>query len=303
MRFGLWAVAVVVSAAAASPAASQDRPGLAPSTAWTLDYADDSCALRRIFGEGEDQVYLEFRRFEPDLGLQTVIGSRRMKARQPVHFTYRFGNEADWQDVTGANTVTLDTENAEFSGVLFNPRFLVLPEYDELENDELAKFNYRQSHDLRAAESQAAASVDSITLRGAFRQELTLQLGRLDAPIKALNQCIDELMTHWGIDVEAHKTLTRPAVPINLPEVGSMIDYPPKMVRAEMQGVVNVRLAIDETGRITSCHIQMPLSDPEFEESSCVDVQHAIDFDPALDKDGTPIASYWVTKVNFVLTD
>ena len=115
----------------------------------------------------------------------------------------------------------------------------------------------------------------------------------------ALNDCIDELMTHWNIDVEAHKTLTRPALPVNLPEVGSMIDYPPMMIRQNLQGVVNIRLAIDEAGRITGCHIQMPLSDPVFEESSCADIQHALDFDPALDKDGQPIKSYYVTSVRF----
>ena len=60
-----------------------------------------------------------------------------------------------------------------------------------------------------------------------------------------------------------------------------------------------MRLDVDETGGITACHIQMPLSDPAFEESSCADIQHALDFDPALDKDGKPIASYWVTKVYF----
>jgi len=78
-----------------------------------------------------------------------------------------------------------------------------------------------------------------------------------------------------------------------------MMDYPPAMLRKSMPGLVNVRLAIDEAGRITACHIQMPLSDPAFEESSCADIQHAFDFEPALDKDGKPIASYWITRVVF----
>lgn len=80
-----------------------------------------------------------------------------------------------------------------------------------------------------------------------------------------------------------------------------MMDYPPKMLRRSMPGLVNVRLAIDERGLITACHIQMPLSDPEFEASSCADIQHALEFDPALDKDANPIASYWITTVIFSL--
>ena len=98
--------------------------------------------------------------------------------------------------------------------------------------------------------------------------------------------------------------LTDPvAAPVNLPDVSRMIDYPPKMAREGMQGVVNIRLAVDETGLVTSCHIQMPLSDPAFEETSCADIQHELDFDPALDRDGKPIASYWITKVRFVISD
>jgi hypothetical protein len=117
--------------------------------------------------------------------------------------------------------------------------------------------------------------------------------------IEALQSCIDDLKTRWRIDVEAHKTLSRPAVPVNLDEVPGMMSYPPKMLQLNMPGLVNVRLDINETGRITACHIQMPLSDPAFEESSCADIQHALDFDPALDKDGTPISSYWITRVHF----
>ena len=106
-------------------------------------------------------------------------------------------------------------------------------------------------------------------------------------------------MTHWDIDVEAHKTLSRPASPIDFDAASRMVGYPPKMLRQSMPGVVNVRLAIDKTGRVTGCHIQMPLSDPEFEASSCADIEHAFEFEPALDKDGNPIDSYWITKVNF----
>jgi hypothetical protein len=296
MRLGLSAMVLALSAAAC-PAMAQDRLGLAPSVPWTLDYDDDSCALRRMFGSGDDQAYLEMRRFGPGLILQTIIGHSRMDARQPVNFTYRFDSDPEWHDVSGSNTVTLAND---FSGVLFDPYFVRLPGYDELE-DPAERVEYLRTLDLRAIEKEAASRTNSITLRGAFRRELTLQLGNLEAPIAALNACIDELMTHWNIDVEAHKTLTRAVTPVNLSEVGRMIDYPPKMIQRNMQGVVNIRLDVDETGRITGCHIQMPLSDPAFEETSCVDIQHALDFDPALDRDGKPIASYWITKVHFSL--
>jgi hypothetical protein len=294
----LLAFAAALSSLIASPIHAEDAPGLTPSSAWTLDYDDDSCALRRVFGEGEDQAYLEIRRFEPGPGLQTIIGSKRMSARHPVQFRYRFSGNAEWQEVRGGNTVAL---NSGFrSGVLFDPILIGSPAPEQLE-DPLQRAADVKPVDLRAWELQVAARITGITLRGAFPKELTLQLGRLDAPIAALNECIDDLITHWNIDVEAHKTLTRRATPINLTQVGRLIDYPPEMLTQNLQGLVNIRLGVDDTGRIIGCHIQMPLSDPVFEETSCTKLQRALDFEPAFDKDGKPIASYWTTKVRFQL--
>ena len=294
MRFVVLAAAPGLIAATACPAMAKDAPALVPSSPWELNYDADSCALRRMFGEGKDQAYVEFRRFAPGLGLQATVASNRMTARNPVKLKYRFGEAGEWRD-SGGNALKM-VEG--FSGVLFAPSLVYLPELEQIEDPgELA--SYLKSVDWQAAEKSAATAADTITLRGAFRSELRLRLGSLDKPIAALNQCIDELMTHWDIDVEAHKTLTRPVTATNLADVPRMMDYPPKMIEQRMPGVVNIRLAIDEKGLVTACHIQMPLSDPAFEKSSCADLQHALEFDPALDKDGKPIASYWVNKVVF----
>lgn len=295
MRLGSFAAgwAALALSTSAMPAVAQDSPALAPSTPWNIDYDTDSCALRRVFGEGDRQAFLELRRFDRAPGLQATVTSNLTEARRSDGFKYRFGGNTDWSEAT-ANRITTD---GGFSGVLFSA--LLADFYFVEDNSAAGRAIGLRSFDWQAVEKEAAARADSLALRGVFSRPLVLQLGSLEKPIEALNQCVDELMTHWGIDVEAHKTLTRPAVPINLPEVPRMIDYPPKMLRQRLAGVVNIRLSIDERGQITACHIQMPLSDPAFEESSCADVQHALEFEPALDKDGKPIPSYWITKVVF----
>jgi hypothetical protein len=271
---------------------AQESWVLSPSAPWTLDYADDSCALRRMFGPSEDQVFLEFRRFGPGAAMYVLVSSRRSKARKPPRFRYRFGETGEWRDAYG-----LAVSGDGFSGVIFNTW---LVQFDEPE-DPVEREAYYRTIDVEALEKQQAAAVDTVALRGAFRRDLKLELGSLAAPMQALNECVDELITHWNIDIEAHKTLTRRPVPIDMAAAARMIDYPPKMLRQNMPGLVHIRLAIDERGRITGCHIQMPLSDPEFEETSCADIQHAFEFEPALDKDGKPIASYWLTSVRFTL--
>lgn len=296
MRATLSATAAL-AVAISHPATAQGRVELAPSSDWTLDYADDSCALRRMFGTGEDQAYLELRRFAPGTGLLAIVASNRMDPRNPPRVRYRFNQAGDWQDVPAPLNATLDTG---FRGVIFEPSFVSIPELEGID-DPAERAAEARKLDLKTIEVRQAATTDSISVSGAFRRELTLRLGKLDAPIAALQACIDELVTHWNIDVEAHKTLSRPASPIDMAAASSMLGYPPKMARRSMPGLVHVRLAIDETGRITGCSIQMPLSDPEFAASSCADIQSAFEFEPALDKDGKPIASYWLTKVRFVM--
>lgn len=288
---------IAVCAGLAGPSLAQDSPALRPSSPWTLDYDADSCALRRLFGEGEERAYLEIRRFDRGLGLQTVIATNWMTARNRRTFRYRFNTDTEWREAEGAFALRMADG---FSGVLFTPALVELPELEEMK-DPLERARYLATLDLPALEDEAARPTDAITLIGAFRREITLELGAFGPPLKALRDCVEELRTHWDIDVEAHETLTRKAEPVNLEEVPRMMSYPPKMLREGLQGVVNVRLDVDPTGRITECHIQMPLSDPEFEESSCADIQHALDFDPALDKDGNPIPSYWTTRVVFQL--
>jgi hypothetical protein len=293
VRSRLTAVLLV----SAAPASAADPPALAPDSPWNVVYDDDSCALRRTFGEGDQGGYLEIRKFAPDVRLQVLVAGRNLNARDLRSYEYRWGNDPEWHPAGGLK-ITLDDG---LGGMIFLTDFVEVPDD---QSDLRARDRFLRSIDWRAIEREAAARVSSLSVRGKTirnrpRGELRLQTGTLAAPLDALNTCVDELMTHWDIDVEAHKTLSRGALPIDMAAAASMVGYPPKMVRQAMPGLVNVRLAIDETGRVTACRIQMPLSDPEFEESSCADIQHAFEFEPALDKDGEPIASYWTTRVVF----
>jgi len=293
MGFRWLGLGLLSGAVIASPlGAADERLQFTPSGPWIANYDADSCALRRSFVSGEHEAHLEFRRFAPGWGLQTTVATSHAGARSFPNVRYRFTDDGAWRNPGLGLSVTLD---GGLRGVIIEPAFAEPPEGSTIGGEDESD---GWSFDFKAAEREQAAAIDSLSFHGLGR-EFVLQLGKLEAPIGALQDCVDELMTHWNIDAEAHKTLTRRAWPVNWSAGSRMLDYPPKMQRQRMPGLVNVRLAIDETGRITGCSIQMPLSDPAFQESSCADIQHAFDFDPALDKDGKPIASYWTTRVIF----
>ena len=161
MRICLWAGAMAYVAVTASQDNAQDGPALAPIGPWKIDYDTDSCALRRMFGTGEDQVYLEIRRFGPTEGLQAIIGTGGMKARRTGAFRYRFDSDTKWREVKGANTLELANG---FSGVLFFPTFVDLPELEEVE-DLHQRAAYLESIDFPALEREAAARITRLTLR------------------------------------------------------------------------------------------------------------------------------------------
>ena len=293
MKLGILAAIVFAAAFGSARPAVAKTLELRPVAPWNMHYDTDSCVLRRAFGGVEQRTHLEMRRFQPGVGLQTTVATKAMRMTRR-DFRYRFDPKTEWQDAVMANYVYFAED---FEGIIFTPLLIDLPFGRKPEAKEVEQFF--KTADLEALEAEAGDQVRSITISRAFRDDLVLKTGPLKAPLTALNACIDELLNHWGIDVEAHKTLTRPATPRNVEEMGRRIPYPPKMLARRLPGIVNVRLNVDESGAVSGCHIQMDLSDPAFESATCTTLQKALKFDPALDKNGNPIASYWINRVHF----
>lgn len=122
----------------------------------------------------------------------------------------------------------------------------------------------------------------------------------MHAPLAALGKCIDNLLTHWGIDVEKHKTLKREAKPAESPDRWVVTgDYPRKMLDAGQPAIVNFRLSVGADGVPTGCHIQSTTRPKEFDDAVCKSVMRRASFIPALDAEGKPLASYYRNTVRF----
>jgi hypothetical protein len=297
MRVRPWPAALVFAATAASPASAQDALALEPSTPWELTYEADSCVLRRMFGTGERQTQLEMRRFEPGADLYLTVASKAKVARRNMRF--RFGDEGEWQELPYPLVAEFGDE---LEGVMFTHS---LPDAAGIQQPapEALTGSYLQS--AAALEAETAAKLDKLTLSGAFDADLVLRTSSLKAPLAALNVCMDDLLASWGLDARAHKTRRRSAGPVNL-QGRALVDPP---ARWEGQwGPTRVRLAIDEGGLVTECYIELPLSiemprsDGDFEERSCARIRTAFDFDPALDEDGRPMKSYYITSIRPTVT-
>ncbi|WP_169817011.1 energy transducer TonB [Paraurantiacibacter namhicola] len=262
-----------------------------------MHYDDDSCVLIRQFGEGDETAYLTMRRYGPGTRLQLVVTSKQRLGRQ-TEFEFKFDAEADWVE-----TIGFDVEaESDFSGVFFTTRLFTIepPEHLKDSTDVAAIDAFLESVDTVEAEIAAASRADRLHLRKAFRPEIILLTGNLQKPMEAMRACTDDLLRSWGYDVEEQKSLTRPPRLVNRLEIGKSLEYPKEMERKGIPAVLNLRLGVDENGNTLSCKLQLQLADPAFEADTCERIMQTAKFEPALDAEGRPVASYYLLSVNFM---
>jgi len=291
-------LAPVFSASAAAPSSTIE---IAPTSDWTVNYANDSCRLSRTFGEGENAMSLSFDRFEPGDDFMLTVGGYRLAGHKGDRTSLRFGpgvhgeidglDEAYLSDLTPALYVTsarLHDMPAAKLGAQEAPSGLAR---------ETAARMTRTQHQIDPAVEDSIASLDVIA-KG--KPSLRLKLGSLGKPMAALRTCTDDLLANWGIDLAAHRGLTRPAIPVGSPgDWLTSSDYPDEPLMARQPGLVQVRLSVGVDGKPTDCFIQQSTRGAGFATTVCQALMRRGRFEPALGADGKPIASYWRTSVRF----
>jgi TonB family protein len=143
-------------------------------------------------------------------------------------------------------------------------------------------------------------AITSLSVSRYTKNNVILDTGKFKAPMQALDACVDELVTGWGIDAEKHKSLSRPATPKSNP--GRWIkssEYPQELLRKGKQAIVNFRLIVDEKGETETCDIQQSTRPVEFDEAVCRALMLRAKFEPALDDKGEAIKSYFINSVTF----
>lgn len=296
----------LLSSIAVTPAAADDDPLLLePSSNWVLDYAQDSCALRRLFGEEGRQVFMELRQYQPGEVMQLIVTSDDIR-RRGGRSSFRTGRNVTANFVPDSEPYDIGrpmgVDNGEW-GAGFISQIGILTARERALDTQLT---LRQGVDLAITDQRREQREEEITglaVNNAFREDFVLQTGSMRAPMEAMRTCLDELLTHWGIDAEAQKNLLRPVRPLGIERWARELQerYPMEMLRRGQQAIVNVRLTVDERGQPSGCSVQNSLNEATFDELACELLLDHSRFEPALDSNGDPIASYWVTRVIYTI--
>ncbi len=308
-----------------------------------MDYDVDSCVLQRLFGEEGRQAYLELRAFGGlGTDLQVTIASKDFDVRhgefkvavQPFEeeatersgFNIRLNSEYDGKMFSEAgfgDPETADELLRSFVSTAENltseQRALVLRGLDSTDNERIVSrlkqdpdyleavwladqaFEGSQPHLDHLARTHAAT--EGILIEQAFSRDLFIRTGQMGTAMAAMRTCLDELMSHWEIDVAAHRSLSRKARPLNFQDLARRMqqNYPREMVRQGLAGYLNVRLSVSAEGQPTACHLQTPINHEVFEREACEGLMRHAKFSPALDAAGQPIASYYQTSILYML--
>ena len=268
---------------------------LKPTSAWHVDYADDRCRLGRQFGAGDDLVFAFFDRYGPEESFRLTL------AGKPVRVSLDQG-EASVQ----FGPAEVEQKFAFFIGNLAERTAIVFSSGERigpLTEDERRKRDSAKPEDTRTVEPispERKKAVRFLKIGRPLRNEVILETGSMNGPLKALDTCIDNLMTVWGIDVERHRTLSRWVRPANNP--GQWVvpaDYPLNMLSAGQPAIIEFRLSVGADGKATSCHIQSTTRPKEFDAAVCKSVMRRAQFVPALDRDGKALASFYRNRVRF----
>lgn len=281
---------LALSGLPATPPALAGKPKveeLAPFTPWNVDWSDKTCVLQRGFGTEADPVLLRMEQFTPGSTFQMVlIGRSFAKVQQGDALTIRYGEGVAVQQVdrllvgkaaNGSSSIYITW--ASLAGLKGGQGEVIEPT-PETER----KVTY----------------ISFAKIRG---RELVLKTGPLDKAFAAWRQCTDQLVRSWGLDPAQQAHRQSPPKPLSEPRTWLRSgDYPVGALAKGAQALVNFRLNVDATGTPTECEIQRSYSGELFDKVSCSKIMARARFQPALDEAGKPIASYFATRIIWIMS-
>ena len=295
-----WNIPLLVASIAVAASPVQAAKPLVPIPLahvgpWEVNYDDDSCHLIGTFGSGDDRIIVRFTRYQPGDGFAlALIGKPMRSSSASSRVKLDFGPQVDPQEHDSVNG-TMGTTPAVFllgQTLIDRPKLATAATVaDAIKVLEATNITPEQE-----------ALVRDLTIQTGNRKSYRLALGSMAAPMRTLRGCTTDLVKHWGLDPTEQASLARRPTPISDPRRWmNSADYPTDMVRQGGNGLVQFRLDISETGSIAGCHVQARTNPDAFADLSCKLISKRARFNPALDRDGKPIKSYFVNSVRWTM--
>lgn len=261
---------------------------------WRIDYANTTCSLIGVFGQGPDQVIFWMTNVAPGESPRLqLIGERLGSARGP---------RADMTLTFTPTTITPPPGEGKVGTTVIQKRTLptIFVGSIRLDNTYYRETGLTELPVVTPAIERAVKGVD-INIRGV--KPFTLALQSMGAPMTAMRQCVDSLVTSWGFDPQELKTRQSRAKPL---DVGNWINprnYPKGMLNNGQSATVTFRIMVDANGAPTDCIIQEATSPREVGPETCKMLMQKAKFQPAKNRDGAPVPDFFVNQVSWYMRE
>ncbi len=294
--------AAIAALTCSLPAHAEDEAPLKlePSSKWRLDYSDDSCRLARTFGEGDNTTAFVMERYGPGDEFYMIVAGEPLGKLERGKTDIAFGPNGETRE-----DETTYGDFGTFGSAVMVTGMSILPLSEEDRNSKRYQFEpekIAQNTDVfgQRLSAEQEKQIHWLDVKPPAQKPIRLKTGSMGPPLAALRKCTDGLLSHWGLDVDEMRSMTRAPVPTKSP--GAWIkasDYPAQAVRKGHQGIIAFRLMVGPDGKPESCHIQQGTKPEGFQTLVCDKLMQRARFEPALGNGGKPIRSFYQNTVRF----
>jgi TonB family protein len=128
---------------------------------------------------------------------------------------------------------------------------------------------------------------------------MVLKTGPLGKAIAMFDECERDLLKQWGVDPAIQDQIVKPVWSQSPLGWFTSDDYPSSALARNEESTVNVRLAVDSSGKVTKCASLSAYAAPDFNKVVCNVYLTRARFAPAELADGTKVASYYSQNITF----
>ena len=244
--------------------AAAEAPPLKPVGPWVLDYDATQCIASRQYGADKEALTFAIRPAPNGNNYELLVGRAR--------YAPMFAEELDG---------SVDFGRGPIKAWLLH--------YGETKK----KVSVHQFR-ISAAEMAQATNATSVSLRSGDGTSANIALTDMPQLMKGMQDCTADLKRYWNIDNPERQNV---AVEVK-GEIRSIFrpeDYPAEAMKKRQEGRVQFLLLIDEQGKVAGCNIVQASGIPALDGMGCLVIMERAKFQPALDKQGRPIRSAYVT--------
>ena len=299
---GCVAMAAMLGCGPAAVSA-QETVLLEPSSNWHLDYGDNRCRLARQFGADDQRHALIMEMDQPSTHVNLIVAGPSIDEKgdgepyfvrfgdfEPIEFeTYSLGNMQPIGAAFAPGRVSLDPPDDESE--------------DETEQPRRTPKEYTQSPDgFPKLAVDRYGDVGSLSVGQDGASEVSFKVTGLSAALRSLNECAENLVVFWGLDLDQHRTMQQGPTVTNYSKIarGMMAEYPVEALRREEQGEIRFLVIVGADGSVEECRQSDVTVTVSLKSPVCRIMQRAR-FEPALDQGGNPMRSYYASQIRYQL--